>query len=166
MDDIAWGPLPGAEHLSVRRAELADLPALVALLADDRLGAARESTGEESVSAYARAFAIVDADPAHLLVAVQDDADIVGTMQLSFLPGLSRRGELRAQLEGVRIRADHRGAGGGEALVAWALAEARRRGCGLVQLTTDRSRHDAHRFYERLGFVASHVGYKLALDGS
>ena len=166
MDDIAWGPLPGAGHLRVRRAELADLPALVALLADDRLGAARESTGEESASAYAHAFALVDADPAHLLVAVQDDRDVVGTLQLSFLPGLSRRGELRAQIEGVRIRADRRGAGAGEALIAWAVAEARRRGCGLVQLTTDRSRDDAHRFYERLGFVASHVGYKLALDGS
>lgn len=166
VDAVAWGPLPGAEHLSVRRAEAADLPALVALLADDRLGAARESTGEGSASAYAHAFALVDADPAHLLVAVQDGAEVVGTLQLSFLPGLSRRGELRAQIEGVRVRADRRGAGAGEALVAWALAEARRRGCGLVQLTTDRSRHDAHRFYERLGFVASHVGYKLALDGS
>ncbi len=166
MDGIAWGPLPGAEHLRVRRAEAADLPALVALLADDPLGAARESAGEGSASAYARAFALVDADPAHLLVAVQDADDVVGTLQLSFLPGLSRRGELRAQIEAVRIRADRRGAGAGEALIAWALAEARRRGCGLVQLTTDRSRRDAHRFYERLGFVASHVGYKRALDDS
>ena len=97
---------------------------------------------------------------------MQDADDVVGTLQLSFLPGLSRRGELRAQIEGVRVRADHRGAGVGEALIRWALAEARRRGCGLVQLTTDRSRRDAHRFYERLGFVASHVGFKLALDGS
>ncbi len=113
MDAIAWGPLPGAGHLSVRRAAAADVPALVALLADDRLGAARESTAGESVSAYARAFALVDADPAHLLVAVQDGAEVVGTLQLSFLPGLSRRGELRAQIEGVRIRADRRGAGAG-----------------------------------------------------
>ena len=165
MDAVAWGPLPGTDGAVVRRAVVGDLPALVALLADDPLGAARETPGED-LAPYERAFALVDADPAHLLVAVQDGDDVVGTLQLSFLPGLSRRGELRAQIEGVRIRADRRGAGAGEALVVWALAEARRRGCGLVQLTTDRSRHDAHRFYERLGFVASHVGYKLSLDGS
>lgn len=160
---VAWGPLPGAGGAAVRRAAAADLPALVALLADDPLGAARESP-EEGLAPYARAFALVDADPAHLLVVVEDGGDVVGTLQLSFLPGLSRRGALRAQVEAVRIRADRRGAGLGEALFRWAIREARDRGCALVQLTTDRGRPDAHRFYERLGFVASHVGCKLVLD--
>lgn len=115
---------------------------------------------------YERAFASIDADPAHLLVVVQDGDDVVGTLQLTFLPGLSRSGALRAQVEAVRVRADRRGAGLGEALLRWALAEAGRRGCGLVQLTSDESRADAHRFYERLGFVASHTGFKFALHDS
>ncbi len=84
-------------------------------------------------------------------------------MQLSFLPGLARRGALRAQIEAVRVRDDHRGRGLGAALFQWAIEEARRRQCALVQLTTDKSRADAHRFYERLGFVASHEGLKLRL---
>ncbi len=91
---------------------------------------------------------------------------MVGTLQLSFIPGLSRRGALRAQIEAVRVRADQRRSGLGTAMVGWAVDEARRRGCGLVQLTTDRSRQDAHRFYERLGFIASHAGLKLALERS
>ena len=165
MDDVAWGSLPGVAGATLRRAVAADLPDLVALLADDVLGAGREGGGQD-LAPYARAFTAVDADPAHLLVVVVARDAVVGTLQLSFLPGLSRRGALRAQIEGVRVRADHRGAGLGEALLRWAVAEARRRGCGLVQLTTDRARTDAHRFYERLGFVASHAGYKLGLDGS
>ncbi|MDT0275312.1 GNAT family N-acetyltransferase [Blastococcus goldschmidtiae] len=163
MDDVAWGPLPGVPGVVVRRAVSADLPALVALLADDPLGALRESA-DGGLEPYRRAFALVDADPAHLLVVALAGAEAVGTLQLSFLPGLSRRGALRAQVEGVRVRADRRGDGLGEALLRWALAEARRRDCAVVQLTTDQARPDAHRFYERLGFVASHRGYKLGLD--
>ena len=163
MDDVAWGSLPGVAGAIVRRAVAADLQALVALLADDVLGAGREGGGHD-LAPYAHAFAAVDADPAHLLVVAEARDDVVGTLQLSFLPGLSRRGALRAQIEGVRVRSDDRGAGLGEALVRWAVAEARRRRCGLVQLTTDRARTDAHRFYERLGLAASHTGYKLGLD--
>ena len=166
MDDGARGPLAGVAGATVRRAVAADLPALVGLLADDPLGAAREAAGDEGMAAYVRAFALIDADPAQLLVAVQEGDDVVGTLQLTVVPGLSRRGALRAQIEAVRIRADRRGAGLGEALVRWAIAEAGRRGCALVQLTSDRTRTDAHRFYERLGFVASHTGYKLALENS
>ena len=130
-----WGPLTGT-RVHVRPATAADLPALVALL---------------------------DADPAHLLVVAADGDDVVGTLQLSFIPGLSRGGALRAQIEGVRVRGDRRNAGLGRELLRWAIESSRRRGCGLVQLTTDRSRADASRFHETLGFVSSHVGYKLAL---
>src|SRR5215217_3218946 len=104
----------------------------------------------------------MDADPAQLLVVVTDAADaVVATLQLTFIPGLARRGALRAQIEAVRVRADLRGRGLGQALFAWAIEEASRRGCALVQLTTDKRREDAHRFYGRLGFTASHEGFKL-----
>jgi GNAT superfamily N-acetyltransferase len=138
------------------------VPALVALLADDDLGRGREAPAGD-LTPYLRAFALVDADPAHLLVVAEDGNDVVGTLQLSVLPGLSRRGALRAQLEGVRVAGGSRGTGLGAALVGWAVDEARRRGCALVQLTTDKVRTDAHRFYTRLGFVASHEGLKLDL---
>ncbi|HJX42500.1 MAG TPA: GNAT family N-acetyltransferase [Geodermatophilus sp.] len=144
----------------LRRAVAADLPAIVALLADDPLGATREGADP---APYEAAFTAVDADPAHLLVVADDDGAAVGTLQLSFLPGLSRGGALRAQVEGVRVAASGRGRGLGEAMLRWCADEARRRGAVLVQLTTDSRRPDAHRFYERLGFVASHVGMKLEL---
>lgn len=154
-----WGPLTGT-RVHVRPATAADLPALVALLADDPLGRLREKASELP---YRVAFEQLDADPAHLLVVAADGDDVVGTLQLSFIPGLSRGGALRAQIEGVRVRGDRRNAGLGRELLRWAIESSRRRGCGLVQLTTDRSRADASRFYETLGFVSSHVGYKLAL---
>lgn len=145
---------------TLRRATLDDVPAIVSLLVDDELGSAREGGGLEP---YRRAFAAVDADPAQLLLVAESGGEVVGTMQLGFLPGLARRGALRAQLEAVRIRTDRRGSGLGSAMVAWAVGEARERGCTLVQLTSDKRREDAHRFYERLGFVASHEGFKLTL---
>jgi GNAT superfamily N-acetyltransferase len=146
--------------VELRRATHEDLPALVALLAADPLGRSREADGED-LAPYRRAFEAIDADPAHLLVVATDAGRVVGTMQLTFLPGLARRGALRAQIEAVRVHEDHRGQGLGAGMFAWAIEEARRRGCALVQLTTDKSRTDAHRFYERLGFVASHEGLKL-----
>lgn len=146
--------------MTIRRAIEADVPAIVALLADDPLGAGREGADSEP---YLRAFHAIDADPAHFLAVAVDADRVVGTLQLTFLPGLSRGGALRAQLEAVRVARDHRSRGLGSELFEWAIAESRRRGCALVQLTTDASRTDAHRFYERLGFVPSHVGYKLAL---
>ena len=148
----------------LREAVEGDVPALVRLLADDELGATRDgAAGPDDLQPYLRAFRLVDADPAHLLLVAVGDEEVIATLQLSMLPGLARRGALRAQVEAVRVRADHRGRGLGAALFAWAIAEARRRGCALVQLTTDKSRADAHRFYERLGFVASHEGFKLHL---
>ena len=130
------------------------------MLADDPLGARREQPGDP---AYLAAFTALAADPRQLLVVAEQDGAPVGTLQLTFIPGLSRRGATRAQIEAVRVRADRRGSGLGRELVRWAIDTARERGCVLVQLTTDNSRTDAHRFYERLGFQASHVGMKLPL---
>src|SRR4051812_21009344 len=147
--------------VGLRRAGPEDVEAIVALLAADPLAATRERP--EDPEPYRRAFAAVDADPGQLLLAADAAGEGVGTLQLSFIPGLSRRGMLRAQIEAVRVRDDHRGGGLGTAMLEWAIAEAGRRGCGLVQLTTDRTRPEALRVYERLGFVASHVGLKLPL---
>lgn len=140
------------------------MPAIVLLLADDPLGITRDGADDaESLQPYLRAFEAIDRDPAHLLVVVAAGPDVVGTMQLSFLPGLARRGALRAQIEAVRVGAAHRDSGLGTAMITWAVDEARRRDCSVVQLTTDKSRTDAHRFYAGLGFTASHEGLKLAL---
>ena len=117
----------------------------------------------EDLAAYQAAFEAIDRDPAHLLIVAQAGHDIVATMQLSFLPGLARRGALRAQIEAVRVDEAYRNRGLGAALFTWAIDESRRRRCALVQLTTDKSRTSAHRFYERLGFAATHEGMKLLL---
>jgi ribosomal protein S18 acetylase RimI-like enzyme len=150
-------------ELSVRRAEAADLTAIVALLADDVLGAAREHVGEPLPAAYGAAFAAIDGDKNQLLLVGESAGRIVGCLQLSFLPGLSHRGAWRAQIEAVRIASAMRGRGFGEAMIVHAIALARERRCRIVQLTTDRARPDALRFYRRLGFAASHDGLKLAL---
>lgn len=151
----------------LRHAERTDLPEILRLLADDQLGSGREDTSD--LTPYEKAFAAIDADPAHLLVvgelaaADAPGTRLVATFQLSFLPGLSRRGSWRAQLEAVRVGSELRGQGVGAAMVEWAIDESRLRGCSLLQLTTDKSRTAAHRFYERLGFAASHEGMKLVL---
>jgi GNAT superfamily N-acetyltransferase len=148
----------------LRRAGAADLAAIVGLLAADQLGAARDGIYDDSdLRAYQQAFATIERDPAHVLVVAETEGRVVATMQLSFLPGLARRGALRAQVEAVRVHQDYRAGGLGQAMFTWAIGEARRRGCALVQLTTDKSRTGAHRFYERLGFTASHEGMKLIL---
>ena len=149
--------------VELRRATLEDLDAIVRLLADDPLGQAREEPVGAGLQPYRRAFELIDADPAQLLVVATGGDEVVGTMQLSFLPGLARRGGLRAQIEAVRVHESYRSRGLGTAMFEWAIAEARRRGCTLVQLTTDKTRTDAHRFYSRLGFVASHEGGKMKL---
>jgi GNAT superfamily N-acetyltransferase len=146
-----------------RTATAADVPDIVALLADDPLGATREDLASPLPACYRRAFAAIEADPNQLLAVAEADGAVVGTLQLTFIPGLSRRGALRGQIEAVRVAAAHRSGGLGERLVEWAVGACRARGCVLVQLTTDRSRGRAHAFYERLGFVASHLGYKRAL---
>ncbi|MFF8946351.1 GNAT family N-acetyltransferase [Streptomyces sp. NPDC014864] len=147
--------------LDIRAAVTDDIPALVALLADDPLGAQRESP--DDLTPYLAALERLSADPnQHLVVAVREGR-VVGTLQLSIIPGLSRRGSTRSIIEAVRIHADERGSGLGTRLIEWAIDASRRQGCRLVQLTSDTTRTDAHRFYERLGFQASHVGFKLQL---
>lgn len=144
-----------------RTAVRADLPSIIALLADDVLGKARDFTAVDD--AYERAFAAIEADPRNLLAVADDDGEVVGCMQITYIPGLGRHGAERAQFEAVRIRSDRRGAGLGKQFMSWAIGHARERGCALVQLTTDKVRADAHRFYAGLGFVASHEGMKLVL---
>lgn len=147
--------------LEIRPASVGDLSEIVAMLADDPLGAQRESP--DDLTPYLAAFRRLADDPQqHLMVAVRADR-VVGTLQLTVIPGLSRRGSTRSMIEGVRIHGDERGTGLGTRLIQWAVDESRRQGCQLVQLTSDATRTDARRFYERLGFVASHVGFKLAL---
>ena len=143
-----------------RRAVADDLPAIVALLADDPIGAGRETPGDPS---YIAAFAAIERDPNQLLAVAERNGQLIGVLQLSFIPGLARRGLWRGQIEGVRVAATERGTGIGRAMLQWAIEECRKRGCGLVQLTSDKRRTDAHRFYRALGFEATHEGYKLDL---
>lgn len=147
--------------LEIRPAVADDIPAIVAMLADDPLGAQRESL--DDLTPYLPAYERLAADPnQHLVVAVREGR-VVGTLQLTIVPGLSRKGAIRSIIEAVRVHADERGSGLGTRFIEWAVDESRRQGCQLVQLTSDATRTDAHRFYERLGFTASHVGFKMQL---
>ncbi|KNB49095.1 GNAT family N-acetyltransferase [Streptomyces caatingaensis] len=146
------------DDIEFRRATADDLPAIVAMLADDPLGARRETP--EDLAPYRAAFAAIDADPHQQLIVAARDGRPIGTLQLTVIPGLSRRGSRRALVEAVRVHADERGKGLGSRLMRWALEEARRLDCVLLQLSSDATRLDAHRFYERLGFEASHLGFK------
>ena len=147
--------------LEIRPAALDDLSAIVGMLADDPLGAQRESP--DDLAPYASALERLSSDPNQHLVVATREGRVVGTLQLTVIPGLSRRGATRSIIEGVRIHADERGSGLGTRLIEWAIEESRRQGCQLVELTSDATRTDAHRFYERLGFEASHVGFKKNL---
>jgi GNAT superfamily N-acetyltransferase len=143
-----------------RSATEADLPAIVSLLADDMIGAGRE---DSSSDAYVTAFREVSADPRNHLVVAEVDGEVAGTLQLTYIPGLSRMGAERAQIEGVRVAAAHRSRGLGREMIKWAVGQAKARGCRLVQLTSDKRRSDAIRFYESLGFESTHEGMKLPL---
>ncbi|MEK2491942.1 GNAT family N-acetyltransferase [Kitasatospora purpeofusca] len=147
--------------LTIRRATGDDLPAIVAMLADDPLGATRESP--DDLTPYRAAFDLIDADPHQHLVVAERAGRTVGTLQLTLVPGLSRKGATRTVIEGVRVHGDERGSGLGTELIQWAIERSRELDAQLVQLTSDITRTDAHRFYERLGFVPSHLGFKLAL---
>lgn len=145
----------------VERARVDDLRAIVALLRDDPLGAGRESGDLEM---YEKAFTAIDADPNQFLAVVRGaDGEVVGTMQLTLIPGLARGGATRLQIEAVRIAAARRGTGLGAAMFGWAHEYGRSREARLAQLTTDKTRGDAHRFYARLGYRATHEGLKLDL---
>lgn len=145
----------------IRRARAADVPALVPLLIEDAIRVLDESTPEDPI--YAAAFARIDADPAQLLLVAEKDGRIVATLQLTFLQYLMHRGRQICLVEAVRVARAERNQKLGERLMRFAIDEAKRRGCARVQLTTNKQRKDAHRFYERLGFVPSHEGMKLVL---
>lgn len=149
--------------LQFRLARADDLPRIVEMLADDPLGATRETYELPLPAEYLSAFATIDADPNNELVVACEGDRIVGVLQITFIPNITYRGHWRAQLEGVRIDPAVRSRGAGKAMVEWAIARARSRGCRLVQLTTDKRRPEALRFYESLGFMASHEGMKLDL---
>lgn len=147
----------------IRQARREDVAAIVQLLANDPLGKTREIVQEPVHEGYLQAFEAIQRDANQLLAVMETNGQVIGTLQLTFLPGLSRRGSWRAEIEAVRIHEDFRGRGLGEEIILWAIGKAKERSCAIVQLTSDKTRVDAHRFYERLGFVASHEGMKLAL---
>jgi GNAT superfamily N-acetyltransferase len=151
------------EPLTFRAAARADLAAIVGMLAADPLGATRESVTEPLAPEYEAAFAAIRDDPNNELLVAECGTALAGVLQLTYLPSLTYRGGWRAQVEGVRVAEGMRGQGVGRALLEEAIARARGRGCRLVQLTTDNRRPEALRFYEQLGFRATHAGMKLQL---
>lgn len=148
-------------EFAIRPATRDDVPAIVAMLADDPLGATRERFADPLPEDYFAAFAAIDRDPNNELVVAECDGGVVGVLQLTVTPYLTYQGGWRATVEGVRVASEARSAGIGRGLFEWAIARARERGCHLIQLTTDKARPDALRFYQSLGFVASHEGMKL-----
>lgn len=154
---------PNESLLTFRRATRADVPDIVRLLSDDDLGQQRERCETPLPQVYYTAFEEIDQDIHNQLVVIEQNGAIIGTLQLTFLPSLSFQGGKRAQIESVRVDGRFRGQGIGQKLCQWAIEQARQAGCHTVQLTTNASRADAHRFYQRLGFVPSHVGMKLHL---
>jgi len=150
--------------VTFRRATRADVVPIVRLLADDPLGAKRERCEDPLPQAYFDAFDAIDADPNNELVVACLGEEVIGVLQLTIIPGMTYTGSSRVLIEGVRVAAGNRSLGLGRTLFEWAIARARERGCRLVQLTTDKTRPDAKRFYEALGFVASHEGMKLHLN--
>ena len=154
-----------SEPLRVRPATAEDLPVIVGLLADDPLGAQRERVADPLPASYYAAFEAILTDPNNELVVVEDrDARAIAVLQLTFTPHITHQGSWRATIEGVRVASHLRGSGLGRRFFSWAIARAQERGCQLVQLTTDKHRPEAKRFYETLGFVATHEGMKLKLS--
>src|SRR5215207_9055704 len=150
-----------AASVTIRRARRNDVDAIVRMLADDALGGARERIEDPPPSSYSTAFETVDRDQNIQLVVAEEGGVVVGCLQLCILPGLSSQGASRALIEDVRVASIRRSQGIGEQLVQWAVAEARGKGCKLVELLTHHTRVDAQRFYERLGFARSHIGMTL-----
>ena len=151
------------KNITFRLAKRDDLPAIVRMLADDELGSQRERYEDPLPESYYEAFTQIDHDSNHELIVAELDGSVIGTLQLIFIPSISYQGGLRAQVESVRVDKPYQGQGIGSELMKWTIERAKSRGAHIVQLTTHKSRADAHRFYERLGFKASHVGMKLSL---
>ncbi len=149
--------------MKFRKAIEKDVPAIVRLLADDELGAKRERFEEPLPDTYYDAFRAIELQVGNEIIVAVDGEKIIGCLQLTMIPGLSRQGMKRAQIEGVRVDRNYRGKRIGEKLFNEAIARAKAEQCGLVQLTTDKLRADAHRFYDKLGFSATHEGMKLGL---
>jgi len=166
VNGIPTSDFPHAEKAGAtfRRARVADLPFILELLADDAIAAEREGGTTFDAERYITAFDNIDKDPNQLLAVIDVAGEVVGTLQLTFIPGLLRGGAWRGQIEAVRVSKNHRGGGLGQAFILWAIEVCRERECLIVQLTTDRRRQDAHRFYERLRFESTHFGYKLILQ--
>lgn len=163
---VGSGTVRQMSGLIFRDATAEDVLTIVRMYADDALGGSRENASDPLPQSYLDAFGEIDGDPRHRLVVVVDGGEIVGTLQLSFLPHLVLRGGQRAQIEAVRVRSDRRGMGVGEEMLKWAIEQSRANGCRLVQLTTNSDRDDAKRFYANLGFEPTHVGMKMVLtDG-
>lgn len=158
------GETEPAPDLVFRPATRGDVDVIVRMLADDPLGAQREQYASPLPRSYERAFVAIQADPNNELVVAEADGRVVGVVQLTFIPYLTHQGSWRALIEGVRVDASARSQGVGQRMFTWAIERARERGCRIVQLTTDKSRPDALRYYQRLGFVASHEGMKLVLE--
>jgi len=155
---------PDFPDIIVREAQREDIRAIVELIADDEISALREDLSDPLPESYLRAFAAIEADArTELLVAIYND-EVVATLQVTYLPGLTRMGSERAQIEAVRVARDTRGMGLGTHLLTEAINRAKERGCGLVQLTSDARRRDAQRFYRQLGFAETHVGMRLVLE--
>ena len=146
------------QSVSIRPARRKDVPVIVAMLADDHLGRARERVEDPLPAVYYQAFERIERDQNLTLVVAESEGRVVGCLQLAVLAGISSQGGMRGLLEDVRVAADCRSRGIGEQLVQWAVTEAKARGCNLVELLTHASRVDAQRFYKRLGFSASHMG--------
>ena len=153
--------MKGDSQMHFRKAQKEDLPAIVRLLADDELGSGRERYEDPLPEEYDQAFDAIEAQIGNQVILALEEEEVIGCIQLTIIPGLARLGMKRAQIEGVRVDKKYRGKRVGEALFKEAIAIAKTEKCGLVQLTTDKQRNDAHRFYERLGFSASHEGMKL-----
>jgi GNAT superfamily N-acetyltransferase len=150
-------------QLKSRRAQRSDLSAMLALIADDALGKNRDMTATADDPVYNKAFEVIANDANQVLLIGELAGETVAMLQITFIPGLSRRGALRANVEAVRVKSTLRGHGIGAWLMREAIKLARARGCALMQLTSDTQRHEAHTFYERLGFAKSHTGFKLTL---
>ena len=149
--------------MEFRKANQNDLHSIVRLLADDELGSQRERFEDPLPAAYYEAFNAIESQVGNQIILAVDDQKVIGCLQLTIIPGLSRLGMKRAQIEGVRVDRNYRGKRIGEKLLEEAITIAKSKKCGMVQLTTDKQRSDAHRFYDKLGFTASHEGMKLIL---